>query len=268
MKKCRLRPIVGSIVIAMGGALSTGLVFAQEDQETVSLELEEIIVTAQKRQQSLNDVGIAVTAFSGDTIRELGLSQPVDIAAQTPNLNINNTFQNSFPNVSIRGLGLNDYAVNNNPAAGIYVDEVYLVSPAMLSFQLYDLERVEVLKGPQGTLYGRNTTAGTVNFVSKKPTELSEGLLSLELGNFDRVGLEGAVSGKVATNLNGRFAFKTTQQGEGHQFNRATGQDVGEIDQTSARVLLNWQTSDKVDVLFNYHIGRDDSDTLLLKVDN
>lgn len=233
-----------------------------------ALEIEEIVITAQKREQNLNDVGISVTAFTGDDISELGLTQPVDLAAQTPNLNINNTFQNSIPNVSIRGIGLNDYAVNNNPAAGIYIDEVYLVSPAMLTFQLFDVERVEVLKGPQGTLYGRNTTAGTVNFVSKKPSEEFEGYGSIDYGNFDLIAFEGAVSGEIAPGLTGRFALQTTQQGEGQQYNRATGKHVGEVDRTSWRAMLNWQPSDDVDVLFNVHSGKDKSDTWLLKVDN
>ena len=143
--------------------------------QDTALQIEEIIVTAQKREQNLNDVSVAVTVFLGADIREQRLGQPIDLAAQTPNLNINETFGNSITNVSIRGLGLNDYAVNNNPAAGIYIDEVYLVSPAMLTFQLFDMERVEVLKGPQGTLYGRNTTAGAVKFISRKPTEEIEG---------------------------------------------------------------------------------------------
>ena len=90
--------------------------------QDAALQIEEIIVTAQKREQNLNDVSVAVTVFTGDDIREQRLGQPVDLAAQTPNLNINETFGNSITNVSIRGLGLNDYAVNNNPAAGIYID--------------------------------------------------------------------------------------------------------------------------------------------------
>lgn len=234
----------------------------------LAVQIEEIVVTAQKREQSLNDVGIAVTAFTGADLKELGLSEPLDLAAQTPNLNINNTFGNSIPNVSIRGLGLNDYAVNNNPAAGVYVDEVYLVSPAMLTFQLYDVERVEVLKGPQGTLYGRNTTAGAVNFVSNKPTEEFTGSVSLDFGNFDLIAVDGVVSGKIADGLAGRIAVKTTQQREGHQDNRATGKDVGEIDRTSWRAMLSWQASDNLDLLLNVHSGRDKSDSLLLKVDN
>ncbi|WP_405226820.1 TonB-dependent receptor [Lentisalinibacter sediminis] len=230
--------------------------------------LEEIIVTAQKREQSFNDVGLAVSVFSSDEIRELRFFKPEDVAAQTPNVKINETLANSIPNVVIRGVGLNDYAVNNNPAAGIYVDEVYLVSPAMLTFQLFDLERIEVLKGPQGTLYGRNTTAGAVNFISRKPTEDFNATATLDVGNYDFVGAEGAIGGQIVPGLNGRFAAQTYQRGEGHQTNRLTGEDVGEIDRTSWRGLLQWQPNDEITVLFNAHGGEDQSDVWLTKVDN
>jgi len=241
---------------------------AFEEQEVEDKKIEVIMVTAQKRVQSINEIGVSMTAFSDDDLKNLGITQPLDLAAQTSNLNINNTFQNSIPNVSIRGLGLNDYAVNNNPATGLYVDEVYLSSPAMLSFQLFDVERVEVLKGPQGTLYGRNTTAGTVTFVSKKPTEDAEGHVSLDYGTFGRTTLEAAVSGELAEGLTGRIAGKTVQQSEGHQYNRYTQDEVGEVDTTSFRAMLNWKPKDTLDILLNVHSGTDKSDTWLLKVDN
>ena len=236
--------------------------------QSSGLELEEIVVTAQKREQNLNDVGIAVTAFTGNDARSLGFGEPLDVAAQTPNLNINDTFGRGIANVSIRGVGLNDYAVNNNPAAGIYIDEVYLVSPAMLSFQLFDLERIEVLRGPQGTLYGKNTTAGTVKFVSAKPTEETTGYLSVNYGRFDRVALEGAVGGQITDTFGIRVAGQTIQQGDGHQFNRTTGSDVGDVDRTAYRVILDWAPTDKLNFLLNLHGGQDTSDSVLFNINN
>lgn len=230
--------------------------------------LEEVVVTAQKREQYLSDVGIAVTAFSGEDVRRLGFSDPVDVAAQTPNLNINNTFSNSIANVSIRGIGLNDYAVNNNPPAGIYVDDVYLVSPAMLNFQLFDLEGIEVLKGPQGTLYGKNTTAGTVKFSSRKPSDEAEAYLAVEYGRKDRLLMEGAGGGQVAPGLGVRVAAQTVQQGEGFQTNRTTGDDVGEIDRTAWRIVVDWHPADAVEILATLHGGQDSSDPPLLNVNN
>jgi len=246
----------------------TSHAFEEAEAEAEDNKIEVIIVTAQKSGQSINEIGVAITAFNDDDIKNLGITQPLDLAAQTSNLNINNTFQNSIPNVSIRGLGLNDYAVNNNPATGLYVDEVYLSSPAMLSFQLFDVERVEVLKGPQGTLYGRNTTAGTVTFVSKKPTEDAEGHISLDYGTFGRTTLEAAVSGSLAEGLTGRIAGKTVQQSEGHQYNRFTQDNVGEVDTTSWRAMLNWKPTEALNILLNVHGGTDKSDAWLVKVDN
>ena len=251
--------------LAVAGAPS----MAQDQQEPRS-EIEEVVVTAQKRQQTLEDVGVAVAAFTSRDIEERGLGQPYDLAEETPNLNINNAFGNSIPNVSIRGLGLNDYAVNNNPATGIYVDEVYLVSPAMLSFQLFDLERVEVLKGPQGTLYGRNTNAGAVNFISKKPEGEIAGYVSAGYGDYDLLQAEAAIGGALDEQevFGARVAVHTTQQMEGHQSNRDTGKDVGAVSRTAWRVLFSWQPTDRFDAMLNIHGGSDDSDTLLVKVDN
>jgi iron complex outermembrane receptor protein len=240
---------------------------AQTGAEDV-VALEEVIVTAQKREQSFNDVGIAVDVFSAEEIRELRLYRPEDLAAQTPNVKINNTLANSIPNVSIRGVGLNDYAVNNNPAAGIYTDEIYLVSPAMLTFQLFDLERIEVLKGPQGTLYGRNTTAGTVNFISRKPGDEFAGYATLEYGDFDYFGIEAATSIPIAPGLSGRIAVQSVQQNDGHQFNRLTSENIGELDRVSWRGILNWEPSEDLSFALNWHGGRDKSDAWLTKIDN
>src|ERR1041384_8007382 len=143
------RLAVAATAIALLGPPIAG---AQESDN----ELDEVVVTAQKRVQNFSDVGIAVTAFSGDDIAQLGVDQMRDLAAQTPNVQIKDVVANSVPNITIRGVGLNDYATNNNPAAGIYVDDVYLVSSAMLSFGMFDLERAEVLKGPRGDRKGRS----------------------------------------------------------------------------------------------------------------
>lgn len=261
-----LAPLTAAIITVLAAPLAAPA--AAQSGEADPLALEEVIVTAQKREQSFNDVAIAVSVFSAEAIKELRMFRPEDVAAQTPNVKINETLSNSIVNVVIRGVGLNDYATNNNPAAGIYVDEVYLVSPAMLNFQLFDLERIEVLKGPQGTLYGRNTTAGTVNFISRKPTEEFSGFANLEIGDYDFFGGEAAVGGQLAPGLTGRIAAQTFQRGEGHQFNRLTGKDVGEIDRTSWRGLLDWEPTDDLSILLNWHGGNDESDVWLTKIDN
>jgi len=260
----RNNKMIGAIL----AATTAGFQYQLAAQPAAGLQLEEVIVTAQKREQSFNEVGIAVTALSGADINALRLNQPVDIAAQTPNVRINNVIANSIPNVTIRGIGLNDYATNNNPAAGIYIDEVYLVSPAMLSFQMHDLARVEVLKGPQGTLFGRNTTAGAVNFIANRPTEEFTAGATLEYGRYGYASGRGFVSGELTPGLAGRLSVQRVRQSDGHQTNRLTGEDVGKIASTAWRALLQWQPTDTLDILLNVHGGKDDSDVHLIKIDN
>lgn len=255
--------------ITLAAAITAALhVSLSATAQTSGSQLEEIVVTAQKRAQSFGDVGIAVSVFTGEDITELGFEQLTDLSSQTPNVQIKDVVANSVPNITIRGVGLNDYAANNNPAAGIYVDDIYLVSPAMLSFSLFDLERIEILKGPQGTLFGRNTTAGTVNFISRKPGEELEGYVNLDYGRYERFLAEGAIGGPLSEALSARVAAQTIQQGDGYQTNRLTGAKVGEVDRTSARAMLRWQPNDDLSVLLNAHGGQDDSDVLLIKIDN
>ena len=138
--------------------------------------IEEIIVTAQKREERLQEVPVSVTAFSGDAIEALGFRQSVDITAQTPNFSVGYpNGDTGVPAPFIRGVGLNDFGVLNQGPVAAYMDETYISSNAAQIFQLLDTERVEVLRGPQGTLYGRNATGGAVNFVSRKPTREWDG---------------------------------------------------------------------------------------------
>jgi iron complex outermembrane receptor protein len=230
--------------------------------------LEEIVVTAQKREQNFNDVGLTVNVVGGDDLAERGIVQLNALASQMPNVQIKNVMANAIPNVTIRGVGLNDYAANNNPAAGIYLDDVYLVSPAMLTFGMFDLDRVEVLKGPQGTLFGRNTTAGTVNFISRKPGDELDGYLSLNGGNYEHYEVEGAIGGPITDTLGGRIAVQSIQQRSGWQVNRLNDRKIGEIDRASGRAQLAWEPSDAITVRFSAHLGRDESDVDLVKIDN
>ncbi|MBO0741253.1 MAG: TonB-dependent receptor plug domain-containing protein, partial [Hyphomicrobiaceae bacterium] len=236
--------------------------------DSTDTQLEEIVVTAQKREQNFNDVGVAISVLSSADVAAAGIKTLVDVASQTPNLQMKNVLGNSITNVSIRGIGLNDYAVNNNPAAGIYVDNVYLVSPAMLTFGLFDIDRIEVLKGPQGDLYGRNTTAGAMNFVSRKPSAANDVEMEAGYGNYENWHLNGEVGGTIAPTLTGRFSLQTVQQNSGWQTNYLTGQEVGKIDRTAGRVQLDWKPNDGVNVLFSAHAGYDHSDVDLIKVVN
>ena len=129
--------------------------------------LEVIQVTASKKSESIQTSNVAVTAFSGDSLRKLNMTDSTDIANQTPGLAIGTPVgEGNNPSISLRGVGLNDFNDNNEGPIAVYRDEVYQSAMPGLTFQLFDLERVEVLRGPQGTLYGRNATGGLVHFIS------------------------------------------------------------------------------------------------------
>jgi iron complex outermembrane recepter protein len=222
--------------------------------------LEEVVVTAQKRAQNLQDLNIAITAFSSEDLRDLGMQSASDIATQSPNVTIKQLYNNAFPIVTIRGVGMNYFGSNSPSAAAVHVDEIYTGSPAILGFQLFDIDRVEILKGPQGTLYGRNTTAGTVNFVSRKPGSETEGYVNLSYGRFDQTRIEAAFGGMISDNLSGRIAG-VYDYSDGWIKNRLTGDNEGGADKFALRGLLSWDVSEDLRVLFNLHGGVNNSET-------
>ena len=133
--------------------------------------LEEILVTAQKREENLQDVPVSVTAFSGDAVGELGFENSTDVVAHVANLSFGLPVgEGNTPVFSLRGVGLNDFGDSNEEPVAMYIDGIYMGTQVGQTLQLFDLERVEVLRGPQGTLYGRNSTGGLLHFISKKPT--------------------------------------------------------------------------------------------------
>ena len=208
----------------------------------------EIIVTAQRRSESLQDVPISISAFSGKQLQELKVSQPGDVAAITPGVFVNATRGDQNPTFSIRGLSLNDTFSNNNPTVGIYFDDVNLPYTPMMSFQMFDIDRVEVLKGPQGTLYGRNTTGGAINFISKRPTQDFDAYMTASYGRFDRFELEGAAGGGVTDTLAVRFSGKTVQQRGGWQTNALTGEKIGDVDNIALRGQALWTPTPELTV--------------------
>lgn len=226
---------------------------------TSAAVLEEVVVTAQKREQNLQDVSVAVTAFSGNALRELNMTNSVDIAGQTPGLNIGTPVgEGNNPSITLRGVGLNDFNDNNEGPIAVYRDEVYQSAMPGLTFQLFDMERVEVLRGPQGTLYGRNATGGLVHFISKKPTEEMEGYLDLSLAEYNQVKFEGAIGGSITDSIQGRVSLARNDH-DGYVDNRI-GPDANEADSYAYRVQLNFDITDNFSALFNVHGG--DANTL------
>jgi iron complex outermembrane receptor protein len=168
--------------------------------------LEEIIVTAQKREQSVQDIGISITAFTADQIKELNFDRSTDIARMTPGLHISANDGGQKQLFTIRGVNQNDGGNQTESPVAVYIDEAYVALHQAQLFALFDMERIEVLKGPQGTLFGRNATGGLLHFVTSKPSWDFDGFGQLTYGSYDQIRLEGAIGGPLTETLAGRMA--------------------------------------------------------------
>ncbi len=224
--------------------------------------LEEIVVTAQKREQTLTDVGIAVDVIGGERLREAGASSLIDVGKYSPGMNIRGPFGDfGYPIITLRGVNTDGFIETLPQSTGVYSDGIYLSQPPMLAFRLLDLERMEVLKGPQGTIYGRNTIAGAVNFIAKRPTWEPEGYVKLGVGRYSRTNLDAAFGGPISDTVAARGALKYVRQTDGPLTNlNPNVDDGGEIDQFSARGSLLFSPNERVDLLIQVHGGRDKSD--------
>jgi outer membrane receptor protein involved in Fe transport len=221
--------------------------------------LEPVVVTAQRKQESLQNVGIAISVLSGDSLLEKSVVSVNDLQNAVPSLQVEPAFGSSLPQFRIRGVGFLDYTSNNASPVGVSLDEVAFALPIQTQGQLFDLERVEVLRGPQGTLYGRNTTGGEINFITNKPTAAPEGGFTVEYGSFNAVDAQGYVSGTIADGLLGRLSL-ATEQGGAWEYNRDTGQRLGGKDTLSLRGQLQWIPSDGVTLHFGVHLSQDKSE--------
>ncbi len=224
--------------------------------------LEEVIVTAQKREQSLQNVGIAIDAFSGEGLRNNGSLSMLDISQLSPGLNIRGPFgENGYPIITLRGVNTDGFIETLPQSTGVYADGVYLSQSPMLAFRLLDLQRVEVLKGPQGTLYGRNTIAGAVNFIANRPTAEPEGYINIGYGRYQRVNVEAGYGGPLTDTVAGRVAIKSLRQTDSPltNLNPNVG-NGGELDQFSGRASLLLTPNETIELLVQVHTGRDNSD--------
>ena len=200
-------------------------------------QLDEVTVTAQKRVQRLVDVPINVSSMSRDDVQKTRIEQVRDVAGYMPNMDIKEQVPGAIPVVSIRGVGLDDFSSTNSPAAGVYVDQVTLSSLALMSFDLYDIERIEVLKGPQGTLYGRNSTAGAISILSAPAAFEREGYLRAGAGTYKTNDFEGMFNLPLSDSFAVRAAGKLIRQGRGYWQSRLDANDAANYQQPPTGLL-------------------------------
>ncbi|HEY4545308.1 MAG TPA: TonB-dependent receptor [Pedomonas sp.] len=254
--------LLATISLAAGGAHGQTVTPAGETsavQTQATRGLEEIVVTAQKRAENLQDTPIAISAFTSDSLAKMGVTNVATLAQSSPSL-----YSAPYPSSSntvtlyIRGLGVNDpMQITKDGSVGIYLDGFYLSRPQTSTVDLADVERVEILRGPQGTLYGRNTTGGAVNVVSRKPSGEFDLRQQLTLGNRDRV--------RSMTNVDlpafGDFAVKFTVLASNHNgwVKNEGGNSYDKEEQLAGRAAVRWTPSDTVTVDYAYDRGRVES---------
>jgi iron complex outermembrane receptor protein len=198
--------------IALQSAGGAGTSRPDADESEAAEGDRDIIVTAERREQRLVDVPVALSAFGGEQLRNRGADRLVDLASQTPGVLA--TVQVSggdMPTFTIRGVGFDDLRPNGNPATSLNIDGIYQGSAILATGQFFDIERVEILKGPQGTLYGQNSTAGAINILSRRPGDKLNGYVSTELATFGTARMEGAVGGPISPIVSARIAALYTR---------------------------------------------------------
>lgn len=184
---------------------------AERGTASAAGEVEEVLVTAQRREQRSQDIGGSIAVLGGERLAEEGLASGADIVNLVSGVQAASAY-GSQPVFQIRGVGASDFQISTPPAAGVYRDGVFLSTNVQAGEQIFDMDRIEVLKGPQGTLYGRNSSAGAINYLSKAPTRTPESYLTAGFGRFDRRELEGAMSGPLGETFAYRLAARVVRR--------------------------------------------------------
>mgnify|MGYP001597777071 CR=1 FL=1 len=242
--------IYRSLVAALSLTGSSSMVYAQG--------LEEVIVTAQKREQGLQDVPISVQAFSATKITNLGAQDIADLGIFTPNVDISRSANQ--PGYTIRGIGTSDFGIGSDPAVGVYVDGVYIGRSGGSKTAFNDIERVEVLNGPQGTLFGRNAAAGAIQYITKKPVDDYEGWAKATVGDYDRTQVEGVWNMPLTDNLYWRTGVLWNER-DGFVDNKYNGDELSAEDNWSITTTFLWEPSDNLEVMWRLEYDEIDQDS-------
>jgi iron complex outermembrane receptor protein len=231
---------VSALVLLAASAGVVQQAIAQEED----LKLEEVLVTAERREANLQEVPLAVSAFTPEEMERRQAFNVVDVVSNVPNLVGNNNIgQGTATTVFLRGIGSTESIVTLETALGFYIDDVYISRQGVNNLSLFDVERVEVLRGPQGTLYGRNTTGGAIKVITSKPTNEFAASAEGSIGSFDRWSFKGSLnlpaSESLALRLNGFI-----EQGDGYSDNLFDGREVNDTDGVGARAAMRWSPSE------------------------
>lgn len=237
-------------VAAFGLALSAQAQQAVPEQQqpaqpTAGADINTVVVTAQKREQRLQDVPVSVSVMNAQSLANAKIDTGTEVARLVPNLRVSSLGDESQPKFSLRGISTSEFNLNAISPTGAFFDEVYIGAQYLGGAQIFDTERVEVLRGPQGTLFGKNTTAGAVNFISRRPRYKEEAELTLGAGSYGYKEAKGVVEVPLIENrLSARFAF-TAARSDGYVRNvNPAGHDLSNIDRKAARLTLGYKDGD------------------------
>lgn len=220
----------------------------------------EIVVTAQKREQSLNDVGITIAVLGADALKDRQVVSLQDLATAIPSISYTESAFNT-PVFTIRGVGFYENSISAYPTVSLYVDEVPLSFPVTARHSAYDLQRVEVLKGPQGTLFGQNSTGGAINFIAAKPTNDFHAGLEASYGRFNSINLEGFVSGPLSEGIRARVAGRM-ERADGWQYSVSRpGDHNGKVNNYMGRLLVDLEPTERLRISLNLNGWKDKSET-------
>jgi iron complex outermembrane recepter protein len=219
-------------------------------------QLEEVTVTAQKREQNLQDVGISIAAFSQENLKDMGVTSVAQLGSMVPGVNIFQFGQDATTTITIRGVSQNDFADHNEAPVAVYQDGAYNSFIGGAGLTLFDVDRVEILRGPQGTLFGRNATGGLVQVISRKPTDTFEAYATADGGEYGLARLEGALSGPLGEIVSSRLAVSAAHQ-DGFVKN-TVGPDKAETRNLSTRLQFDLHPADDLSLLWSIRTVRDD----------
>ena len=242
-----------NLIVIVAGVFGLASIGVQAQQTGVSSggALEEIVVTARRREESLQDTPISITAFTGDALDQRQINFLSELGPFTPNMQFDTgaTFSgaNTSASVFIRGIGQVDFTLTTEPGVGIYLDGVYIAQTIGSVLDLVDIERVEVLRGPQGTLFGRNTIGGAINVTSRKPsTDTLDGDIKVTVGEDSRADIRASVNVPITDNLAVRLSAATfNRDGYVDAPSTPSGDDLGDIDRDAALIALGWEPTEK-----------------------
>lgn len=254
------RTLLGASIASIALAGQAQAQTASNEDTASQAQPGDIVVTANKREQRLNDVGLTVAVVSGDDLDNRQINSLEDLANATPGLSFTNS-ANGTPVYTLRGVGFYETSLGAYPTVSTYVDEAPLPFPVLSSHSAYDLERVEILKGPQGTLFGQNATGGAINYIAAKPTgELSAGG-SVSYGRFNEIIGDAFISGPLATNLNARLAGRIERADGWQKSNSRAGDTNGKVENYMGRLLVDFEPTDTLRFKLNVNGWKDKSDT-------